>query len=138
METKGYRHTSAKENHMSQADYRKAYQRWQAAKRRGHNVPLELFLQNKRVKLHNAKPKAYYYQRRALQVSLATPKWVNINDIAEFYANCPKGFQVDHIVPINGKNVCCLHVLYNLQYLSSNDHKVKTLAARTNSHMACD
>ena len=38
-------------------------------------------------------------------------------EIAEFYRNCPTGFHVDHIVPLNGKNVSGLHTVSNLQYL---------------------
>lgn len=123
---KAYRHSNAKEIRMDQGEYRKAYARWKAALKRGHDVPLQLFLDNPRVKLHKAKPKAYYHQRRALQVSRATPKWVNIEAMAEFYANCPKGFQVDHVIPINGDNVSGLHVLANLQYLSVQAHRAKT------------
>jgi len=125
-ENSNYRHTNAKEYHLTQTEYRKAYRRWYAARRRGHDVPLQLFLENPKVKLHKAKPKSYYHQRRALQVSRATPKWVNIEEIAEFYGNCPKGFQVDHIIPINDPNVCGLHVMANLQYLSIQDHRAKT------------
>ena len=45
------------------------------------------------------------------------PKWANIQAIALIYANTPKGCHVDHIIPLNGKNVCGLHVEDNLTYL---------------------
>lgn len=45
------------------------------------------------------------------------PKWANIQDIALIYANTPIGCHVDHIIPLRGKNVCGLHVEYNLTYL---------------------
>ena len=37
--------------------------------------------------------------------------------IKEFYANCPKGYHIDHIIPLQGKNISGLHVLSNLQYV---------------------
>ena len=51
-----------------------------------------------------------------------TPAWANLNDIKEIYQNCPKGFHVDHIIPLRGTTVSGLHVKENLQYLSAIDN----------------
>jgi len=56
---------------------------------------------------------------RAKRVRQATPPWADLDAIRSFAATCPLGFHIDHIVPIKGKNVCGLHVLWNLQYLPS-------------------
>lgn len=50
------------------------------------------------------------------------PKWVNLDEIKEFYKNTPQGYHVDHIIPLNGKYVSGLHVINNLQYLSKEDN----------------
>lgn len=57
---------------------------------------------------------------RELAKISATPPWLtkeHKESMKIFYKNRPKGFHVDHIVPIKGKNVCGLHVPWNLQYL---------------------
>jgi hypothetical protein len=62
---------------------------------------------------------------RASQLK-ATPKFADLNKIKEIYKNCPKGYTVDHIVPLQGKNVCGLHVHWNMQYLTRSENSSKS------------
>lgn len=67
-------------------------------------------------------------RRRATKLS-ATPKWLTqeqITEILNIYKNCPKGHEVDHIVPLQGKTVTGLHVPWNLQYLLASDNRSKS------------
>lgn len=64
--------------------------------------------------------------KRRAKVKQAIPKWSDLDKIKEFYLNCPKGFQVDHIIPINNSNVSGLHVSWNLQYLEKNLNVIKS------------
>jgi len=54
-----------------------------------------------------------------------TPSWANLNKIKEFYLNCPDGYHVDHIIPLQGKNISGLHVENNLQYLMAKENLSK-------------
>jgi hypothetical protein len=54
-----------------------------------------------------------------------TPAWADRAAIDKIYADCPPGMEVDHIVPIQGKNVCGLHVETNLQYLTKSANSSK-------------
>lgn len=60
----------------------------------------------------NTKAKKFYIAER-------TPGWSDLDAIAAIYNNCPKGFHVDHILPLRGKLVSGLHVPENLQYLTA-------------------
>lgn len=59
--------------------------------------------------------------RRAAK-KLRTPKWADKNKIKEIYLNSPEGFEVDHVVPLQGKLVSGLHVEGNLQYLTETEN----------------
>ena len=50
----------------------------------------------------------------------------DVQMIKEFYDNCPKGMEVDHIIPLNGKRVSGLHTIGNLQYLTPNANRSKS------------
>ncbi len=72
--------------------------------------------------------KGAYIARNALRIEhirQATPKWADLTKIREFYEMCPKGFHVDHIIPLRGENVCGFHIETNLQYLTARENIVK-------------
>jgi hypothetical protein len=48
----------------------------------------------------------------------ALPKWAEVTAIKEMYINCPEGYHVDHVLPLQGNLICGLHILSNLQYLT--------------------
>lgn len=80
----------------------------------------------KRYQIKNLdKFRGYVATRRAFQ-GKATPPWANLEVIAKMYSACPEGHEVDHIVPINNKLVCGLHVENNLQYLLSSENRSKS------------
>lgn len=75
-------------------------------------------------RLKNGKHAATDGERRA---RMKIPLSENHRDeIAEIYANCPEGYQVDHIVPLKGENVSGLHVPWNLQYLTPEENNAKS------------
>lgn len=54
-----------------------------------------------------------------------TPSWADVDAIKLFYENCPSGHEVDHIIPLKGKNVSGLHVAENLQWLPMSENRRK-------------
>lgn len=46
-------------------------------------------------------------------------------EIDEIYNNCPKDLVVDHIIPLQGKNVTGLNVPWNMQYLTKSENNFK-------------
>jgi hypothetical protein len=68
-------------------------------------------------------------KRRANKL-LATPKWLTDFDITYIKSIYMQGsfleMHVDHIVPLQGKNVCGLHVPWNLQLLEPEENLKKS------------
>lgn len=75
---------------------------------------------------------AKWAKRRAQKLQ-ATPKWADLKAIDAIYAEAARltvetGIQheVDHIVPLQGKTVCGLHVDWNLQILTRAANRSKS------------
>jgi len=93
----------------------------------------ESLLEKKRKwnKENNGARIAHAAKRRAAKLS-ATPAWANSYAIKEIYqlssaiTELMEPTHVDHIVPLQGKNVCGLHVEYNLQILKASDNVRKS------------
>lgn len=61
--------------------------------------------------------------RRRAERDRRTPSWANLDAIKEVYAKAQAtGMEVDHIIPLRGRNVSGLHVEWNLQLLSRPDN----------------
>ncbi|KKM73655.1 hypothetical protein LCGC14_1408260 [marine sediment metagenome] len=70
---------------------------------------------------------AWAAKRRAALLQ-RTPRWLTpeqLQQIENFYINCPKGMTVDHIIPLQGEYVSGLHHPDNLQYLSPKENSIK-------------
>jgi len=64
-------------------------------------------------------------ERRARKLR-ATPAWADLEKIKDIYASCPKGYHVDHVIPLVNNYVCGLHVESNLQVISAEENLRKS------------
>lgn len=91
------------------------------------------YLENKHIWLEASKKRraekpwmnTYYTRKYNTLKAKSLPPWANLDAIRLIYKNRPKGFAVDHIIPLQGKLVCGLHVENNLQYLTKEDNSQK-------------
>lgn len=63
------------------------------------------------------------WQRYMAKKKNQTPPDIDIKAIQEFYLNCPKGYEVDHRIPISKGG---MHSLENLQYLTISENRKKS------------
>jgi hypothetical protein len=98
----------------------------------------ELFRERRRRYYHENKKTEYEYTRnwlknnpeakRNYEKRLRPQKRIvrkYSSELQKIYSSCPEGMVVDHIIPINNKLVCGLHVPCNLQYLSPSENSYK-------------
>jgi len=80
---------------------------------------------------HPAAGAAKRAKYRATQLK-ATPSWANLDyiegiyELCDLFRNVGLDVEVDHIVPLQGKNVSGLHVEHNLQLMHSVMNKRKS------------
>jgi hypothetical protein len=107
-----------------QAEYRQANPERYAA----YNAAYNKAYQKANLHIKNAQTA----KRKAAKLQ-ATPLWVDFEAIKAIYKQCAERTRitgiphaVDHILPLQGKKVCGLHVAANLQILSATDNLKKS------------
>lgn len=77
--------------------------------------------------------KSFLTAKRRATKKNATPFWADLEAIRQIYLECQKvseetgiKHEVDHIIPLQGKNVSGLHVHYNLQILPAEQNRQKS------------
>lgn len=99
---------------------RQNQQRWACSNREKEREKSRKWAKN-----NPAKTAAMAAKRRAKKLQ-ATPAWADITAIAAMYENAASNsMTVDHIVPLQGRNVCGLHVENNLQLLTKSENSRK-------------
>jgi len=78
-------------------------------------------MSKKWLKNNPEKNKANTANYRAAKLN-RTPIWADLNKIKEIYKNCPEGYHVDHIIPLQGEIISGLHIETNLQYLTETEN----------------
>lgn len=109
------------------AKYRSNKEAWSERAKRWHeeNPEKSKIIQQRWHDRHPGVANANNSKRRAA-LDRRTPMWADLEAISRFYAACPDGMTVDHIVPLRGKTVCGLHVENNLQYLTGAENSRKS------------
>jgi len=71
---------------------------------------------------HTKAHRAFREKTRRAKKMERLPAWADIEAIRNFYAKCPDGMTVDHILPLQGVLISGFHVVENLQYLTPREN----------------
>lgn len=96
---------------------------YQARYRETHRESSRLYRQNYQ-RAHSGRMVEYKIKRK-IRLKNSSLTTAHLDELDEIYLKRPEGFAVDHIIPLQGKNVSGLHVPWNLQYLSIEDNNFK-------------
>jgi len=88
---------------------------------------------NNEWRANNKDRMAFLISKRRSKQLKATPAWANLEIIASFYKEAKRltestgvVHEVDHIVPLQGKQVSGFHVEYNLQIITKSENRKKS------------
>ena len=125
------------------SDYKRTREGRKAKKEKKYNIhakwgksywPVYIYCEDKtrKCRRHHLIAIAHSSKRRALKLN-AFPLWANTEKIKQIYLEriekefrTGKKYHVDHIVPLQGRNVCGFHVEYNLQILPASVNNKKS------------
>jgi hypothetical protein len=121
-----YEQNKTKKAEKSASWFKENKERWKKYNASLYEAKKEIYQANGRKwrQLNPEKTRAHRAKYRASKLQ-ATPSWANLDKIEQIYLNCPKGHEVDHIIPLQSNDVCGLHVECNLQYLPVSDNRRK-------------
>lgn len=118
-------HAAHKEEHR---EYMAAYRSAHLAERRVYGAMYQekIRVQNKTWREANRSRLCAHTALRTASKLQATPIWADLELIRDMYLEAEyQQMEVDHIVPLRGKNVCGLHCEGNLQLLTKQDNRIK-------------
>ena len=105
------------------------------ALRKEHIRSLENASHKKRYQANPGKYKAKSMLRHATKLQ-ATPSWLtaeHLKEIQIIYSECPAGYHIDHIIPLQGEEVRGLHVPWNLQAIPALENLKKSTQLPTSN-----
>ena len=134
---KAYRHKRRKENREAILARENAYREanpervleWNQTQREKNQAPEKRRIKSEKAmewaRANRGKKNAIVAARRAA-LRNNMPAWADREAIKFFYECRPAGCHVDHIIPLQGKNISGLHVAENLQWLPATDNLQKS------------
>ena len=113
-------------------EYRKEYVRQWKKNNKEHYKEYAKEYGKQYYQKNRGKVNAWTAKRRAIKLD-AMPLWANKEEIGKIYKEARKltkttgiKYEVDHIIPLQGKNVCGLHTEKNLQIITGTENRKKS------------